>query len=272
VTSFSDSGGDMRDDQPLDDPLLTDFLSELRSWGTGPAPVPSQALTRLLDGADHVEPDPPPLTRRRKMLVPKIAAMGLAAKAALGLGIATAAVATAGMAGALPAPAQNTVAAVVNAVTPLDLPRAAVATDVTTDPTTDVTTDPTTDVTTDPSTTLPGDGDGTGDDPVESGTPANHGACVSAIAKDKSVTGREHGQAVSEAARSDCGKTVTSTPTTTSTSTSIPGDETVGTSGVSGPGASAGHGNRGSAGQGNKGQGDKGQGNNGKSGSAPGRN
>lgn len=35
---------------------------------------------------------------------------------------------------------------------------------------------------------------------------ANHGAYVSQVAKDRSVTGREHGAAVSEAAKSDCGK------------------------------------------------------------------
>jgi hypothetical protein len=35
----------------------------------------------------------------------------------------------------------------------------------------------------------------------------NHGEYVSSVAHDKSVTGREHGKAVSEAAHSDCGKT-----------------------------------------------------------------
>jgi hypothetical protein len=34
----------------------------------------------------------------------------------------------------------------------------------------------------------------------------NHGAYVSQVAHDKSVTGRDHGKAVSEAAHSDCGK------------------------------------------------------------------
>lgn len=34
----------------------------------------------------------------------------------------------------------------------------------------------------------------------------NHGAAVSAVATDHTVTGREHGQAVSEVARSDAGK------------------------------------------------------------------
>jgi hypothetical protein len=34
----------------------------------------------------------------------------------------------------------------------------------------------------------------------------NHGAYVSQVARDHSVTGRDHGKAVSEAAHSDCGK------------------------------------------------------------------
>lgn len=34
----------------------------------------------------------------------------------------------------------------------------------------------------------------------------NHGKYVSSVAKDKSTTGAEHGKAVSEAAKSDCGK------------------------------------------------------------------
>ena len=256
MTSFSDSGGDMRDEQPLDDPLLTDLLSELKSWGTGPAPVPTAALASLLDGADHLEPVPAPVSRRKKLLVPKLAALGMAARVALGVGVATAAVTTAGMAGALPGPAQDTVAAVVNAVSPLDLPRSAGDVgDATTDVTTDPTTDPTTDVTS-PSTTLPGGDDQTADDPVDGVAPANHGACVSAIAHDKSVSGREHGRAVSTAAKSDCGKTddetTSTTSATSSTTTSIPADETASTSGNRGPGSNAGPGNGGNSGnQGN---------------------
>lgn len=251
MTSFSDCGGDMRDEPSLHDPLLTDFLSELKSWGTGPAPMPSGALASLLDDADHLAPVPAPASRRKKMLVPKLAALGMAAKVALGFGVAAAAVTTAGMAGALPGPAQNTVAAVVSALSPLDLPGAAgdVADHVTSDVTTDVTTD----------TTLPRDDDVTGDDPVEGEAPANHGACVSAIAHDKSVSGREHGKAVSEVARSDCGKTgddtTTSSTTSTSTTSTIPGDETEEISGSSGPNSNSGHGNGGNQGNGNGGSG-----------------
>ena len=49
---------------------------------------------------------------------------------------------------------------------------------------------------------------------VSTATPApcptdvkNHGAYVSSVAHDKSLKGRAHGQAVSAAAHSDCGKT-----------------------------------------------------------------
>jgi hypothetical protein len=42
--------------------------------------------------------------------------------------------------------------------------------------------------------------------PPCTGEEKNHGAYVSSVAKDKSVTGREHGALVSAAAQSDCGK------------------------------------------------------------------
>jgi hypothetical protein len=253
MTDFSDGWGDMRDEQTLDEPLLTDFLSELKSWGTGPVPVPTAALASLLADADRqspVAPVPPPV-RRKKMLVSKLAALGMAAKVALGVGVAAAAVTTAGIAGALPGPAQNTVAAVVNAVSPLELPRAAAGAvgDTATDDTSDLR-DPTTTV------ALPGADDQTGDDPVAGVTPVNHGACVSAIAHDTSVSGREHGKAVSEAAKSDCGKTddeMASTTSTSSTTTSVPGDDGTGEiSANRGPESSSGQDNSGNdAGQGN---------------------
>jgi hypothetical protein len=42
--------------------------------------------------------------------------------------------------------------------------------------------------------------------PPCTGEEKNHGAYVSSVAKDKTVTGRDHGKLVSEAAKSDCGK------------------------------------------------------------------
>ena len=154
-------------------------------------------------------------------LLAKVAG-GLAAKAAVGLGIATAAVSTAGAAGVLPDPAQHALAKVVNPVSPVDIP--------------DPTELPKIDGTTlaDPASLLDGENDELGDvvDDVtgeDEGTERgmNHGACVSAVAQDKSTAGREHGLAVSTAARSDCGKedaatrgtSTTSSSTTTTTST-----------------------------------------------------
>lgn len=51
------------------------------------------------------------------------------------------------------------------------------------------------------------DADEASEESDELGEPKdNHGAYVSAVAKDDSLTGREHGEAVSEVARSDAGK------------------------------------------------------------------
>ncbi len=264
MTHSSDGWGDMRDEQLPDEPLLTDFLAELRSWGVGEAPAPSVGLAMLLD-ADHVAPvapvDPVPQPiRRKRMFVAKLAGLGVAAKVALGVGVAAAAVTTAGAGGVLPDAAQHGVAVAVNAVSPLDIPdRAkdkAVADDILApDADTDV------DVTA-PTTSVPGVGDPTvdddGDDPTgDDEATDNHGACVSAVARDKGLTGREHGQAVSAIAQSDCGKegetTTTTSPSTTTTTTTVPddGDESQAPSENAGPGNSGGNGN----GNGNKGKG-----------------
>ncbi len=126
MTHSSDGWGDMRDEQLPDEPLVTDFLAELRSWGTGEAPTPSASLATLLD-AEHVAPAAPvhpvpqPI-RRKRMLVTKLAGLGLAAKVALGAGVAAAAVTTAGAGGVLPGPAQHGVAVAIIAVSPLDIP------------------------------------------------------------------------------------------------------------------------------------------------------
>jgi hypothetical protein len=188
---------------------------------------------------------------------------GLAAKAALALGIATATVTGAGAAGVLPGPAQHAVATVVNAVSPLDIPD-----------TSDLVKVDTTKVT-DPTALLGDEDEGVdnevGDD--QGGQPKdNHGACVSAVAKDKSTVGREHGLAVSTAAKSDCGKegtttssSTSSTSSTTTTSTTLGGTSTAAqlddggkgkgnSGGNSGPSANRGQGNSNSNGRGNSGK------------------
>ncbi|MGH9225734.1 MAG: hypothetical protein ACRD2W_18550 [Acidimicrobiales bacterium] len=238
----------MRDEQPLDDPLLGDLLAEMRSWGGAAAPAPSEALATLL-AADPTrpiagEPAPPPQPRRKKMMVSKLAALGLAAKAALGVGVAAAAVTTVGATGVLPDAAQHGVAVAVEAVTPFQLP----------DPLGSTTTTTTT-VAGTGGAAVGGDTDGDNEDGAGgTGQPANHGACVSAIAKDKSVTGREHGQAVSAVARSDCGKDAATTGTTlgtTTASTSTTSTTVVGTSANRGAGAKSGNGNSGNGNSGN---------------------
>jgi len=234
----------MHREPPLDDPFLTDFLTELRSWGTDEAPEPSPALATLLVGVDRVDPVPPP-ARRTKMLVSKLAGFGIAAKVALGVGVAAAAVTTAGAVGVLPDAAQHGVATVVNAVSPIEIPdvSARLGADVASDGGLDA------DVTVPPTTvTLPAGApadDATDDDGAAA--PDNHGACVSAAARDRSLSGREHGQAVSAIAQSDCGKGDEGSTTSTTT---VPGDEAGASGGNRGSGNANGHAN-GNAGNGN---------------------
>ena len=242
----------MHDEHSLDDPLLGDLFAELRSWGGEPAPKPSQALATLLAG-DVTAPvaglEPASKPRRKRMLVSellaglgtKLAALGLVAKAGLGVGVAAAAVTGAGAAGVLPDAAQHAVATAVGAVTPLQLPDPLATTTVGTSGTVG-------------GAAVAGDEAGEDDDGVGTGQPANHGACVSAVAKDKSTTGREHGQAVSAIAKSDCGKEGTSTSTSIATTTT-----TTSTTLVAGT-ANSNRGNSGNAGNsgGNSGQGNAG--------------
>ena len=175
----------------------------------------------------------------------------LAAKIAVGTGLAIASVTAAGAAGVLPDPAQHAVASVVEATTPFDLADQAVE---------DLTT------TTTSTTIASGDDDEVGEDGVTDTTrKLNHGACVSAVAKNTS--GPDKGKTVSSVARSDCGKTSTSTtvapPTSTSsTSTTVAGSSTTSStldagkrSANSGPGsANSGRGNSGNGGSGNSGK------------------
>ncbi len=183
----------MRDEHSLDEPLLTDLLAELRSWGTGTRQSPPRPWSPC-----STAPTPWTPSRcspgGRRCYVAKLAGLGLAAKVALGAGVAAAAVTTAGATGVLPDAAQHGVASVVNAISPLEIPdvpakiSASVQAEV--DPDLPI-----------PTTTLPGlGGDQTDDDATDDATGddeqfADHGACVSEVAKDKGLTGREHGQA-----------------------------------------------------------------------------
>jgi hypothetical protein len=272
-----DDPHDCVQDTQADEPLLDDFLAELASWGVRPAPAPTPALLALL--GDTPPPSPTPghrhdrgvratqTRRKRNMLTTKLAGLGLAAKVALGAGIAAAAVGTAGATGVLPAPAQHAVASVVDAVTPLNLPDPTVNASVTAGvQTPDLQGSTTTTVagTHAADDTNEGTDDttgGTGTGGTGTGALNNHGACVSAVAHDNSLQGRDHGKAVSSVAKSDCGKTDASTTTssTSSTSTSTSTTSTTvgsGTAAVnnSGHGQSGEHGNGGGNGNGNSGK------------------
>jgi hypothetical protein len=141
----------------------------------------------------------------------------LAAKIAVGIGLATATVTAAGAAGVLPEPAQHAVASVVGATTPFTLP----------DSTASVAAQATSDIPTTTVTTVAGakDDDATNDDePGDDATPkVNHGACVSDAAHTEAEPGTK-GKTVSSVARSDCGKT------DKGTSTTLPGSSTTSSS------------------------------------------
>jgi hypothetical protein len=276
-------------------PLAT-FADDLRVAASGPAPAPTPQLSRLLtegfsidDGALPVPAATatragsraarPPTPRRRTMtisqllaaLAAKLAGLGMAAKAALGLALATASVASAGAAGVLPDPAQHAVATVVNATSPLHIPDTTDADD-STKTVTDLTGSGVPDV---GGVTDPADDGVTGDVPGtdDAGQPAdNHGACVSAVAHDAPRgPGGVHGRAVSEAAKAcpkpaDDGDDHGGATTTTSTTVAGTGGVTT-TDDHSGPGGGQGdqgHGQSGEqhghgGGEGNSGHGNSGQ-------------
>lgn len=254
-------------------PVAT-FLEDLRSLARDPAPAPSAALASFLSRdvptqataeavrPEAVRPDAPTKRRSRTMTAPKtglaakLAGMGLAARIALGGGVALAGVTTAGAAGVLPEGPQQVVGGAIETVTPFDVSQGPVGAaqdeieDVLDEVTTTTSSSTTTSVVPTTTTTQPGggldDGPDGGDEPAPP-APRNHGACVSAVAQDKSLEGREHGKAVSEMARSDCGKQAEVTPPTPT-----PDDDGDGGGEVAGQGSGPGngHGNSNGNGQG----------------------
>jgi hypothetical protein len=108
---------------------LVPFVEDLGQASSEPAPVVHPALARLLadgfsiSGGDQpVVPAVPAPTPSRARFVRRLAGLGLAAKVALGVGVAAASTTAAGAAGVLPAPAQHAVASVVDATTPFAFP------------------------------------------------------------------------------------------------------------------------------------------------------
>jgi hypothetical protein len=127
---------------------LIPFVEDLEGTSAGPAPVVRPALATLLvqgfstekgdlpaTAASNVTGPAPqaaglPTWRKKRMLISellaglatKLAGLGMAAKAGLGLTLAAASTTAAGAVGVLPAPAQHAVATVVDATTPFSFP------------------------------------------------------------------------------------------------------------------------------------------------------
>ena len=249
------------DDQwPADDPALAAFAEDLRLVAGGPAPEPRPGLVAVMQqGA--VVPSGAHTGSRKKMLI-KTLVGSLVAKVAMASGVAAATVTAAGAAGVLPDPAQHAIATVVAAATPFSVPDPGGSTLQVTGPSTSGATT---------STTLAGDDDGddegTGTGGAAGERKVNHGACVSAAARDKAESeaqGQNHGKTVSSIARTDCGKE--STTTSSTTSTTIAGSTTT-TSTTSTTVAGASNAN---SGRGNSGNSGSGGGNSGNSGSGGG--
>jgi hypothetical protein len=259
---------------PAGDPALGAFADDLRVVASGPAPEPRPGLLAAMNQGPTVPIDSPDTTGRKKMLV-KTLLGGLAAKVALGAGVAAASVTAAGAAGVLPEPAQHAVASVVAAATPFALPDPS---DVTLQADDDPTGSTSTSTSTTSTTVAGGEDDEAGEGGGTAGRTVNHGACVSAAARDKgeSTEPGSHGRTVSSIARTDCGKDATGTtsttvsPSTTTSSTSTTsttaGDGERGAN--SGPGsANSGRGNGGNGGNNaNNGNGNNGNGGGGSSG------
>ncbi len=126
---------------------LVPFVEDLGEAASGPAPAVKPALAMLLAQGFSTEKGDLPATAasnvtgpasqaaglpkwRKKMLisellaglVTKLAGLGMAAKAGMGLTLAAASTTAAGAVGVLPAPAQHAVATVVEAATPFSFP------------------------------------------------------------------------------------------------------------------------------------------------------
>lgn len=123
---------------------LDAFASQVRRVADGPVPEPSLQLAAFLSSGLSTEKSNLPATaasnvtgpapqvaglpkwRKKSMALAEfLAGLSVAAKAALGIGVAAASVTAAGAAGALPGPAQDAVAATVRAVTPFSFPESA---------------------------------------------------------------------------------------------------------------------------------------------------
>lgn len=242
------------DDQwPADDPALASFAEDLRIIAAGPAPEPRPGLVAAM--SQGAVPFESPTAGRTKRMLTKTIIGGLAAKLAMGVGVAAASVTLAGATGMLPEPAQEVVASVVAAATPFELPDPGVNLQVG-DPSSS---------TSSTSTSVAGNDDDEGTEGTAE-RKVNHGLCVSTAAKDKVATEgadpNAHGKTVSSIARSDCGKedkekgTSSSTTSTTvgSSSTSSTSSTSTTVASSNSRSANSGPGNSGNNGKGNSGK------------------
>ena len=133
--------------RPVPDPALrpvAGLVAEMRSFAREPAPAPSAELVAILaggpvgdtgDDAAATEVWPASAVRGRRArhgrsgarplsrLLRNAAAAGLAARVALGAGVAAASMTGAAAAGVLPGPVQDAMADVMETVTPFEFPR-----------------------------------------------------------------------------------------------------------------------------------------------------
>lgn len=113
-------------DRPVPAPTVSLAAVLAKGFSTETGDLPATAASNVTGPA----PQAAGLPKWRKRMVPqllsgiaaKLAGLGMAAKAGLGLALAGASVTGAGAAGVLPDPAQNAVAEVVGAVTPFEFP------------------------------------------------------------------------------------------------------------------------------------------------------
>lgn len=105
------------------EPLLTDALGQMRAWVDVPAPPPSSALMALMDGGLAAASSALPARSRSGVRTPGGRRRSWALQLSLGVTGCLGLIAGAAAANELPAPAQTAVANVVEAVTPLHVPR-----------------------------------------------------------------------------------------------------------------------------------------------------
>jgi cell division protein FtsN len=187
-------GDDMEDLPDFDDPALSELLSGVRDAYRAQPPVPSRALAEYFE----VAPTSHRSASMRRVFAQLVAATTVVVAATGGLAVA----------GALPAPVQDAVSSTADGVG-IDVPQGDAATppsdaaDDTTTTVADETDDESADDESadDESADDESTDDESADDEGDEAThPDNHGAEVSAVARDKTLHGCEHGRAVSSVA------------------------------------------------------------------------